>query len=58
MKTLVGLIWGVALLVGDGAAKVFNETSLKKFKALNGCVGYVLSGANLCKAELQKATPL
>ena len=36
MKTIVGLILGVALLVGAGAQAV-DEDSLKKLKALNAC---------------------
>ena len=52
MKTLVGLILGVALLVGGGAAQAFDETSLKKLKALNACEGCNLSRANLKGADL------
>ena len=47
MKTLVGLILGVALLAGGGAALAFDATSLKKLKALNACEGCDLSGADL-----------
>ena len=39
MKTVVGLILGVVLLVGGGAALAFDETDLKKPKALNACEG-------------------
>ena len=46
MKTLVGLILGVALLV-SGGAQAFDEVSLKKFKALNVC-----EGCDLSKAEV------
>ena len=45
MKRLVGLILGVALLVGGGAAQALDEVSLKKFKTLNVCEGCDLSGA-------------
>ena len=55
MKTLVGLILGVALLVGGGAAQAFDETSLKKLKALNACEGCDLSRANLSEANLFRA---
>jgi hypothetical protein len=56
MKTLVGLILGVALLVGGGAAQAFDETSLKRLKVTNACKGCVLNGADLEKARLKGAS--
>ena len=55
MKTLVGLILGVALLVGGGAAQAFDEQHLKKLWALNACEGCDLSGAILSGAILTEA---
>ena len=51
MKKKVGLILGVALLVGGGA-QAFDELSLKKLMALNACEGCDLSKANLSEANL------
>ena len=47
MRTLVGLLLVGALLAGGGAALAFDETSLKKLKALNACEGCDLSEAEL-----------
>ena len=64
MKTIVGLILGVALLVGGGAAQAFDEKHVKKLKAAQGanllgtgvwCEGCDLSEAVLEGAKLRKA---
>ena len=55
MRTLVGFIFGLALLVVGGAVLAFDETSLKKLKALNACEGCDLSGADLSNANLSGA---
>ena len=55
MKTMVGLILGVALLFGGGATLAFDERDLKKLKALNACEGCDLSGADLSEAALKGA---
>ena len=61
MKTLVGLILGVALLVGGGAAQAFDEKHVKKLKAAQTgkhvvwCKGCDLSEAVFEGAKLRKA---
>ena len=53
---LTTLCLTIAVLLGSaGAAQAFDETSLKKLKALNACVGCDLSGANLTGADLTRA---
>ena len=53
-KLTVLFVLAVALC-GSGTAIAFDETDLKKFKALNKCEGCDLSGADLKKANLQRA---
>ena len=51
----VAVLFAVALLMIRHAAQAFDEISLKKLKALNGCEGCDLSGADLRGANFTDA---